>query len=67
MCSQHVETCDCVNAHARIKYFSPFKYAFNIVARNEFEGLTFTCDPDPTEACTPSTWPSGLVCYLSLS
>jgi hypothetical protein len=37
-----------------IKYFSPFKYAFNIVARNEFEGLTFTCDPDPTEACTPT-------------
>jgi len=34
------------------KYFSPFKYGFQVLARNELEGLTFTCKPDAN--CTPT-------------
>jgi hypothetical protein len=41
----------------RIKYFSPFKYGFQVLAKNEFDGLTFTCSTDPTASCTPSTCP----------
>lgn len=37
-----------------IKYFSPFKYGFQILARNEFDGLTFTCSTDPAASCTPT-------------
>merc|ERR1712093_484781 len=37
-----------------IKYFSPFKYGFQILAKNEFDGLTFTCSTDPTASCTPT-------------
>ena len=29
---------------AWVKYFSLFKYGFQILAINEFEGLEFTCD-----------------------
>jgi ABC-type multidrug transport system permease subunit len=30
---------------AWVKYFSLFKYGFQILAINEFDGLEFTCDP----------------------
>jgi ABC-type multidrug transport system permease subunit len=38
----------------RIKYFSPFKYGFQILARNEFDGLSFTCEPSD-QSCVKST------------
>lgn len=34
------------------KYFSPFKYGFQILAQNEFTGLTFTCSASSTSCTT---------------
>jgi hypothetical protein len=44
----------------RLKYFSLYKYGFQILARNEFDGLTFTCKSDDV-SCIQS-----MACFLAV-
>jgi hypothetical protein len=48
----------------RLKYFSLYKYGYQILARNEFDGLTFTCHADDV-SCIPSTLPDPTISLVA--
>lgn len=47
----------------RLKYFSLWKYGYQILARNEFEDLTFSCSSSDI-VCIPSTHPRVFALYV---